>query len=468
MFIMALLGTTNAQTQPQIRGLWVDAFGPGFRTPKEVDQLVGVAKQLGINSIFAQVGRRFDCYCNKSSVPRTEDPAVPLGFDPLEDLVNKAHKNNIQVHAWMTTTAVHSLKLKSPKNPNHVWNAHGEDKLGYDNWLIYRRNGTNVEESDYYLDLSNPNVSEYITQMYLSVAQNYAVDGIMLDRVRYPDDGQSVSGNFWGYSDVSLSRFWQETGFKGVPTPNNAVWLDWRRQQVSDLVRQVYLRLKSVRPELWVSAATIAYGAAPVSEADFRKTQTYKGVLQDWVSWSKEGWLDLNVIMNYKTSGQKSHDGWYTGWNRFVKTLSQQSKTRQAVGTALYLNPQKVSAIQIQQALLEVGGWVGYSYRSFSSQRNETWNSFKDLKVNFDTAGLGKPTSIRGVQGKIPKGSHRKVELWTEGQVLAKTRSDASGFFGFLNLPEGKLEIHVEGVSAPIAFESRPGEVIDLLNITLL
>ena len=90
-----------APTAPrgELRGLWVDAFGPGLKTPAEIDTLIRDARAMNVNVLFAQIGRRGDCYCNRAATPRTDDPAVPPGFDPLDDLLLKAHAHGIQVHA---------------------------------------------------------------------------------------------------------------------------------------------------------------------------------------------------------------------------------------------------------------------------------------------------------------------------------------------------------------------------------
>ncbi|GBF06209.1 hypothetical protein DAERI_070207, partial [Deinococcus aerius] len=92
--ILAACGRqTPEDTRPlELRGLWVDAFGPGLKTPQEIDTLVADAGKMNVNVLFAQVGRRGDCYCNNAAMPRTNDPAVPAGFDPLADLLTKAHR----------------------------------------------------------------------------------------------------------------------------------------------------------------------------------------------------------------------------------------------------------------------------------------------------------------------------------------------------------------------------------------
>ena len=59
------------------------------KTPDQVDQLLADAKTAKADAIFLQVRRRGDAYYNHSMEPRTEDPALAEGFDPLADLITK-------------------------------------------------------------------------------------------------------------------------------------------------------------------------------------------------------------------------------------------------------------------------------------------------------------------------------------------------------------------------------------------
>jgi len=466
--------TTPSSKQPTLRGLWVDAFGTGLRSAKEVDDVVLSAKKLGVNAIFAQIGKRGDCYCNKASVPRAEDVDFVAGFDALEDLIQKAHKEGIQVHAWMTTTAVRSKQLAAPKNPKHVWNEHGEDQIGPDNWLIYRQDGTDDAGIDYYLDVANPDAAAYITEMYTSIVKNYAVDGIMLDRVRYPDNNPTPMQNFWGYSEVSLERFRRESGFKGTPRAFETTWTAWRREQVNNLVKRIYLEVKAIRPEVWVSAATITYGKPPKNELEFDKTRTFVEVLQDWPLWSRSGWLDLNVMMNYKR-GEGEQKLWYSGWNDFAATLNGVNRSRQAAGSAMYLNTPLASFEQAKGGTQTLNGWVGYSYRSPSLEgekgRDTVTENLGALLGTLEAVGpLGNPAPVRALEGTLRAGKRPatgvKVELWAGGKKQMSTVSDGGGLYGFVNVPKGPLELRITG-EKPRALEVETGVVLTLPTLQL-
>ncbi|MBB6098999.1 uncharacterized lipoprotein YddW (UPF0748 family) [Deinobacterium chartae] len=450
-----------AAPAPQLRGLWVDAFSSGIKTPAEIDRLVAHASRLGINVLFAQVGRRMDCYCNRASVPRTEDPAVPAGFDPLEDLIRKAHAQGIQVHAWMITTAAHNFQLPAPKNPRHVLNEHGLDQYGSDNWLTAHYDGTFRAGNDYVLDPGHPDAARYIAEMYASVVRNYDVDGIMLDRVRYPDDGGSGASS-WGYNERALQRYRQETGTRGTPTPDDPAWLQWRREQVTALVRRIYLEVKSARPDVWVSASTITYGAGPANEAAFRNTRTYREVLQDWPTWNRRGYLDLNVMMNYKRQSVTLQARWFDQWNSFA--AQNRGRAKMASGSALYLNTLEGSAAQLRAvAASKLDGWAGYAYRSLIPGSGTELLSVDALRTALRVlpprSAWGKPEPVRALRGELRWNNQQaapgiQVELWRGSHLLERSQTDGLGSYGFV-LPAssqgGPLELRAGGTRVTLA-----------------
>jgi len=118
--------------------------------------------------------------------------------------------------------------------------------------------------------------------------------------VRYPSRD-------YCYCDGCLARF-KEYLSKRIPSEDLAAvsnfddrtsltlayskeWDDWRRQQVTDLVSQVYKRAKALKPNLVVSASVF-----PSFE------DAYNHRFQDWKRWMAEGSLDLLCPMAYSTN----------------------------------------------------------------------------------------------------------------------------------------------------------------------
>jgi len=280
----------------EFRAYWVDAFGEGIFDEAEVDELVAAAKAANMNAIVAQIGRPGDCFCNDAIMPRTQASIAPLPYDPLQTLIDKAHAEGIEVHAWIIATAIWN-SAAPPLDPDHVYNTHGPSATGYDDWVMTRYDGS--RPGDTYLDPGHPDAVDYIVSMYTSVVENYDVDGINFDRIRYPD-GQLAAwplDNSWGYNPVSLARFHAATGRSDRPLPDDPEWSQWRRDQVTNIVRKVYLETFAIKPDVRISASTITYGDGPDQLGGWEQSRPYRETLQDWRAWMEEGILDLNMPM---------------------------------------------------------------------------------------------------------------------------------------------------------------------------
>lgn len=354
---------SSARTGPELRGLWVDAFGPGFKTPAEVDTLIRDAQAMNVNALFVQAVKRGDCYCDHADVPRTDDPDVPAGFDPLADVISKAHAQGIQVHAWLIPTAVSNKAVRYPvTNPDHVINTHGPGSE--QPWLMTDRAGNTWAGNDQMIDLGNPDAVAYMTGAIRSLVHNYDLDGIQLDRIRYPDP--AVTGvQDWGYNAGAVAAYQAELGVDSPPEPSDPAWVKWRRSRVDQFVKLAHDAAKSER-NVWVSAAVITYGDGPRTAEAFTRTRTYTDVLQNWPAWLSSGAVDLIVLMNYKRDFKVDQARWFDEWNAFAKSVRGRGKV--AVGTALYLNDARGNFKQLDRVLASgLDGWVGYSYRTPSA-----------------------------------------------------------------------------------------------------
>jgi uncharacterized lipoprotein YddW (UPF0748 family) len=412
-FVFAIVLTVGFAPQArastsEFRALWVDAFGEGIFSDAEVTKLVNAAQAMHVNALVVQIGRRGDCFCNEASMPRTQAGIAAWPYDPLHAIIAKAHEAGIQVHAWIITTAMWNASWTParlrPSAPAHAFNQHGPDpayqtevrmRTGYDNWLGVRYDGalreTTSPAANWFFDPGHPDAADYIAEMYLSVARKYAIDGLNFDRVRYPDPDPLYTAwpgdNAWGYNPVALERFHAATGRTDRPLPTDPQWSQWRRDQITGIVRKVYVEAHAIKPYLRISADTITYGDGPQGYGgDWTQTRPYHETLQDWRGWMQEGILDTNIPMNYKREHCTAtgpgcfgdQRAWYTNWNEFAKNNQYARST--TIGAAIYLNTVEGSVIQVRKALApsEAGnsgiGWVGYSYRTPDCRTNSSCN----------------------------------------------------------------------------------------------
>jgi uncharacterized lipoprotein YddW (UPF0748 family) len=335
-------------TRPEVRAIWVDAFHDGAKTPAQIDQLIKDCLQANLNTIIVQVRRRGEAYYNKSFEPRTEDRKLPRGFDALQYLIDHAHAKRLEVHAWLNTLIAWNSHKTSPKDPHHVWNSHGSDKVGKENWIAYYRkyNKTAKCWSDelypsYFLDPGNPAALDYTMDVYLNIVKNYDVDGIHLDYARYDGLG-------WGYNPTTVERYNQRYGTTEIPAPDDPRWMQWRREQTANLIRKVYLKAIAIKPKMKVSSSVITWGDAPINANDWKNSQAYTEAGQDWDSWLQEGIIDLAIPMNYFSEWKPARQLWYNRWIEWEK--NHQYGRQIIIGTALFLQYIEHSLAQIGRA----------------------------------------------------------------------------------------------------------------------
>ncbi|MEM8532935.1 MAG: family 10 glycosylhydrolase [Chloroflexota bacterium] len=479
---MSLLTITPAQAETnEFRAVWIDAFGAGIYDEAEIDQLIADVKAANMNAIVAQVGRRGDCFCNKAIMPRTQANIAPEPFDPLETLIERAHAEGIEVHAWVIATAIWNSDTP-PIAENHVFNTNGLSADGDDNWLLVRSDGEVRGGLDYYLDPGHPDAADYIVSMYTSIIENYDVDGINMDRIRYPDFNLEPNVSAWGYNPVAVQRFHEATDRTDVPEPSDAEWSQWRRDQITNIVRRVYLESYAIDPQVKISADTITYGYGPETQGGWENSRTYAEVLQDWRSWMEEGILDINMPMNYKrehfVDEPNNQLRMYEEWNTFAK--DHQFDRQAVIGSALYLNFIEGSVDQVRKALEpsdngnSAVGWVGYSYRTpdvgtLTGERTGEEGRAELIRaltepseyddvvspVFADTASIpampwkDAPTQghLRGIvqdrDGTAVDQMQVQIYALPERELVDTRITDGSGWFGFVDLEPGRYLVRV-------------------------
>jgi uncharacterized lipoprotein YddW (UPF0748 family) len=295
VFLLFALISSAQAAKPEFRAAWVTAWTDGFLTPAEADETIRMAKQANMNALMIQVRKVGDA-CYRSNIePRAK--IVESGYDPLAYLIEKAHKQGIEIHAWINTFRV--TTRTAPSDPNHVYNLHPE-------WMNVKYDGSLKGEEGMYLDPGAPGAQDWINNVVMDIVKNYDVDGIHLDYIRYP-------GKDWGYSDIAVARFNAENDRIGKPEPGDPAWSEWRRNQVTTTVRKIYKNVKAVKPRVKVTAAVITWGKCPDS---FTSTTAYGHVYQNWAAWTKEGIIDALFPMNY--SHGESFNGWLKGVKRWA------------------------------------------------------------------------------------------------------------------------------------------------------
>ncbi len=339
--------SVNGQVRSEYRAFWVDTFNTNLNNHTDVLTVVNNAKAAKANAIFVQVRRRGDSWYLNSLEPLGDRVPIQPGFDPLQDIINVAHAEGIEVHAFVIMNAIwgRAPNLFPPENPNHVFNLHG----GYDaatntivpgpnNWLTRTLlpdttpGSTAISfqghrfGSDFWLDFGHPDAAAHTVNVLNHLVLNYDIDGLHLDRIRYPEigiTGQTPStGTNIGYNPTSVERFQRHFDISPgspPPAPNNPQWNQWRRDQVTNVVRRVYLNALAIKPNLKVSAALIAFGGIGSTESAWNSAEAFWRVYQDWRAWTEEGIIDIAIPMAYKAEHTATVRPQYDQWDAWLR-----------------------------------------------------------------------------------------------------------------------------------------------------
>ena len=118
------------------------------------------------------------------------------------------------------------------------------------------------------------------------------MDGIHFDYIRYPDGDHcycvGCKERFQQASNLTLGQWPQAVLTKG---PARQAWLEWRRDNITRVVKAVSEQARAAKPKLKLSAAV------------FRNWPSDRdSVGQDWKLWCDRGYLDFVCPMDYTES----------------------------------------------------------------------------------------------------------------------------------------------------------------------
>ncbi len=288
-----------AEKKTEARGMWV--VRTDLTSPEKITTAIKYAVDNNFNFLVVQVRGRGDAFYNSHFEPRAEAlEGQPADFDPLKMYVEEGHKAGLQIFAWLNTHySWESATL--PKSPEHVVNKHPE-------WLMrtekneYTLVGGGETEGAYTCP-SNPLVKQHVKNVFLDVVKNYDVDGINFDYVRYPNpefcfcDGCMSRFKAQMDKEISADKKAELTASKDRLAYTKAFpkeYDQFRRDQITDLVGQIYHGAKKIKPKILVTADVF-----PGSD------DAYNRRFQDWKLWMKTGIMDILMPMAYAEDTEK-------------------------------------------------------------------------------------------------------------------------------------------------------------------
>jgi uncharacterized lipoprotein YddW (UPF0748 family) len=357
----------------EVRGMWVTRTW--MTSPQKVAQVVDDAARHGVTTLFVQVRGRGDAFYLGGPEPRAVLLTTQPAFDPLGEIISRAHARGLQVHAWLNVNLV-AGSTDLPRAAQHVIRQR-PDLLMVPRDLVPALHGMAPTSPSYVTRLaawSHRHVNR-IEGLYLSpitddahaytlgiidhLVSSYPLDGLHLDYIRYP-------GPEFDHSRMALRAFRDAVALDLTPQELARIdaraaanplafvdyfpqrWTTFRRDRLTALVTKIRASLRQARPDAVLTTAVWP----DADDALGRK-------MQDWPDWIRTERVDAVLPMMYTTSA--------TTFAQQLNALASQPSGTVWPGLGVYRIPAEEAARRVQAVRRHgFSGVVLFSYDSMS------------------------------------------------------------------------------------------------------
>lgn len=215
------------------------------------------------------------------------------GHDYLECFISEAHKLGMSVTAYTQTTMGYMRALKEKNDAYYQidWNGKRSKSASYD---------------VYYYDICNDEVQALLLNWYKELFTNYDFDNVEYDLIRFPGGNlytylnvevipENATITDHGYTKVTMEKFMNEYHLSGdlkelIRTSKEvrSNWISWKREQLTEFVRKLSNMLRSIKPDIRISAAVYS-----------DLNSALNSIQQDYPTWIKKGYIDAIEPMVY-------------------------------------------------------------------------------------------------------------------------------------------------------------------------
>ena len=279
----------KASSKYEIRAAWITTIGGldwptvkatsayGIKRQKEeLCKQLDMLKEANFNTVLFQTRLRGDVIYPSIYETFAESLAGKTGrnpgYDPLKFAIEECHKRGMEIHAWMVCIPA------------------GNDRqvklLGKQSVVKKKPTMCIHFKRAWYLDPGNPETAKYLAAIAKEITMNYDIDGIHLDYIRYPENAEN-------FPDGKTFRKYG----KGKTISQ------WRRDNITSIVREIYNDVKRIKP--WVKVSS-----SPVGKYNDTRRYSSKGwnafnaVYQDAKLWLETGIHDAVFPMMYFRDNQ--------------------------------------------------------------------------------------------------------------------------------------------------------------------
>lgn len=386
----------------EVRAAWITAvYGLDWprtratspeRMRKQQDELVEILDKLkaaNFNTVLFQTRTRGDVLYQSSIEPYnsilTGKVGGDPGYDPLTFAIEECHKRGMECHAWMVSIPLGNKKHVASLGKESVTKKKAAICVPYKN--------------EYFLNPGHPQTKEYLMSLVREVVKRYDVDGVHFDYLRYPENAPRFPDGY-DYKRYAKGRSLAQ----------------WRRDNITDIVRYIYKEVKALKP--WVKVSTSPVGKyRDTSRYSSRGWNAYHTVYQDVQGWLGEGIQDQIYPMQYFRGNH---------FYPFALDWKEQSNGRHIIpGLGIYfLAPAEgnwtLDEIERQMHFIRAQKLEGEAHYRVKYLMDNTQGLYDTLEKNFYTAPALQPAMpwIDSVPPTPP--TNLRTEQLAEGYLLLR------------------------------------------------
>lgn len=333
---------TVPSLDPDLRKcIWVNRWE--YRSAVDINQIMRRCADAGFSTVMFQVrGNATALYSSRREVWAEELDFKAPGFDPLSQAVASAHANGLKIQAWVNMLPGWRGD-KPPADQRQLFCTRPE-------WFLHSGAGKGrglVKEGSYsWLNPCLPEVRYYLAMVCREIADDYEVDGIHLDYVRFPAGAPPDA------PADSASRSLFRTAYGVDPEKDAQAFARWKQECVTRMVRDVRQELSRLHRPVELTVAVIP---------DRRRARAQ--LHQDWPLWAQDGIIDAVFAMAYGDDD-----------NRFCRDVGDCVGSATTVpviaGVGAYRHQTPSQTVEQMDAAIALGarGVAIYGYRRFNEQ----------------------------------------------------------------------------------------------------